>query len=65
MSSHLLEIFEDRNLVDKIKRRLPYLVPLPKVIMKNRCPGCIHPVWEIEIYSGVRGEAQQTSPDEL
>ena len=32
---------------------------------KQGGPGWIHPVWEIEIYSGVRGEAEQTSPDEL
>jgi len=31
MSSHLIEIFEDENLVDKIKRRLPYLFQLAEL----------------------------------
>lgn len=28
MSSHLIQIFEDEKLVEKIKRRLPYLFQL-------------------------------------
>lgn len=31
MSGHLIEIFEDRRLVEKIKRRLPYLFQLAEV----------------------------------
>ena len=31
MSSRLIEIFEDENLVDKIKRRLPYLFQLAEL----------------------------------
>jgi hypothetical protein len=31
MSSHLIEIFEDADLVDKIKRRLPYLFQLAEL----------------------------------
>jgi hypothetical protein len=31
MPGHLIEIFEDKNLVDKIKRRLPYLFQLAEL----------------------------------
>lgn len=31
MASHLIEIFEDKNLVEKIKRRLPYLFQLAEL----------------------------------
>jgi hypothetical protein len=31
MSSHLIEIFEDEKLVEKIKRRLPYLFQLAEL----------------------------------
>ncbi len=31
MPSHLIEIFEDEKLVEKIKRRLPYLFQLAEL----------------------------------
>lgn len=31
MSNHLLKLFEDKNLIDKIKKRLPYLFQLAEI----------------------------------